>query len=28
MMPRLLLLTRLDEALDRLLEARGCLMTC
>jgi hypothetical protein len=28
MMPRPLLLTRLDEALDRPLEARGCLTTC
>jgi hypothetical protein len=28
MMPRPLLLTRLDEALDRPLEARGCSMTC
>jgi hypothetical protein len=28
MMPRLLLLTRLDGALDRPLEVRGCLMTC
>jgi hypothetical protein len=27
-MPRLLLLTRLDGALDRSLEVRGCLMTC
>jgi hypothetical protein len=27
-MPRPLLLTRLDEALDRPLEVRGCLMTC
>jgi hypothetical protein len=27
-MPRLLLLTRLDGALDRHLEVRGCLMTC
>jgi hypothetical protein len=28
MMPRLLLLTRLNGALDRPLEVRGCLMTC
>jgi hypothetical protein len=28
MMPRPLLLTRLDGALDRPLEVRGCLMTC
>jgi hypothetical protein len=28
MMPRLLLLTRLDGALDRPLEVRGCLTTC
>jgi hypothetical protein len=28
MMPRPLLLTRLDEALDRPLEVRGCLTTC
>jgi hypothetical protein len=28
MMPGPLLLTRLDEALDRPLEVRGCLTTC